>query len=178
MRNIKKILLICFLASRIFFCDSAFANDLEYKIKAVLTLKIMSYIQWPDSAFDSSDSIFRVGVSGSEEVLAVFKSLEGKEINNRRIKVEQIKNLNELKSFNSIFISKHSYPEWKEILVHLNGSNTLTFGEMDSFTDSGGIINFYSLQGKIRFLINRKSAENADLKINAQLFRVGKAVGK
>lgn len=167
-----------FLLSFNFLCwNSAFANNLEYKIKAVLAFKIMSYIQWPPATFNADENTFKLGILGDDAVLAVFKSLEGKEIGGRKISVEQIRNLGNLKSFNSVFISQQPRKPWQEVLTALKGSNTLTLGDIDRFAESGGIIGFYNIQDKIRFLINREAAENSGLKINAQLFRVGKLVG-
>ena len=91
--------------------------------------------------------------------------------------VEQITDLDNLVSFNSIFISTYSNLPQQEVLAALKKSSTLTFGETQDFAQSGGIIGFYKVQDKIRFFINNKTAEDAGLKISAQLFRVGKLVG-
>ncbi len=173
----KKFIFLSVFAIHIFCGKSVLANNLEYKIKAVLALKIMSHIQWSDAAFVASNNIFRIGVFGGDEVLAAFKSLEGKELIGRKIVVEQITDLDNLGSFNSIFISTYSNLPQQEVLAALKKSRTLTFGETQGFAQSGGIIGFYKVQDKIRFFINKKTAEDAGLKISAQLFRVGKLVG-
>jgi hypothetical protein len=174
---VKKFIFLSVFAIHIFCGNVVLANTLEYKVKAVLAFKIMSHIRWPTAAFVANDNIFRIGVLGSDDVLAVFKALENKELNGRKITVEQITDLDNLESFNSIFISTYSNLPEQEVLTALKRSSTLTFGETQNFAQSGGIIGFYKVQDKIRFFINKEAAEDAGLKISAQLFRVGKLVG-
>jgi hypothetical protein len=174
---VKKFFFLSIFAIHIFCGNAVFANTLEYKIKAVLAYKIMSHIRWPTTAFVANDNVFRIGVLGSDDVLAVFKALESKEFNGHKITVENVADLENLESFNSIFISTHSNPPEQEVLAALKRSSTLTFGETQNFAQSGGIIGFYKIQDKIRFFINKEAAEYAELKISAQLFRVGKLVG-
>ncbi len=173
----KRLISIALFAISIVCSNLAFANNLEYKIKAVLAFKILSYIQFPASSAGFEENIFKIGFSGNDAELAVFKSLESKKVKGRKISVEQITSTDNLASFSSVFISQHSGLPWQKVLVALKGTSTLTLGEADSFAETGGIIGFYKFQDKIRFLINREAAENSGLKINAQLFRVGKLVG-
>ncbi len=172
----KIILFTCLLVIHVFYINPAFANNLEHKIKAVLAYKIMAYIHWPSSTFDAADRNIKVGVLGDDAVFNVFKSLEGKKIGDQNIIVDQVTSLDNLTSYNSIFISRNSKFSWQEVMKTLKDSSTLTLGEIDRFAESGGMIGFYNFQDKIRFLINREKAENSGLKINAQLFRVGKLV--
>ncbi len=173
----KKFISISFFVISMFCSNSALANDLESKIKAVLTFKILSYIQFPISPSSSEENIFRIGFSGNEDELAVFKALEGKKIKGKSISVEPVTSTNNLASFNGVFISQNSDLPWKKILTSLKGTSTLTLGESDSFAETGGMIGFYKIENKIRFVINKNAAEDSGLKINAQLFRVGKLVG-
>ncbi len=64
-----------------------------------------------------------------------------------------------------------------EILSGLRGESILTVGESDAFLDKGGIINFVLEQGKVRFEINDRAAEEAGLKISSKLLRLAKREG-
>jgi hypothetical protein len=50
----------------------------------------------------------------------------------------------------------------------------LTISEIEGFTQSGGIINFYIEESKIRFEINVGAAEKAGLKISSKLLKLAK----
>jgi|SaaInlStandDraft_7_1057024.scaffolds.fasta_scaffold15316_3 hypothetical protein len=177
MHTARRFISISFFVISIFCSNSAFANDLESKIKAVLTYKILSYIQFPISPSGLEENIFRIGFSGNDDEFAVFKALEGKKIKGKSISVEPVTNTNNLALFNGVFISQNSDLPWEKVLTSLKGTSTLTLGETDSFAETGGMIGFYKFQNKIRFVINKDAAEGSGLKINAQLFRVGKLVG-
>jgi len=47
---------------------------------------------------------------------------------------------------------------------------------MEGFAQSGGVINFVTVEKKIRFEINLDAAERADLKISSKLLRLAQIV--
>jgi len=51
---------------------------------------------------------------------------------------------------------------------------TLTVGETPDFLAQGGIINFILEGGKVRFQIDSKAAERADLRISSHLLRLAR----
>jgi hypothetical protein len=50
----------------------------------------------------------------------------------------------------------------------------LTVGEAEGFAISGGVINFYTQNNKLRFEINPDAAERAGLRISSQLLRLSR----
>ena len=71
-----------------------------------------------------------------------------------------------------LFVSTSEKPRLTQILGGLKGSSVLTVGEMDRFTESGGMINFVKVGTKIRFQINNEAAANAKLKISSKLLNL------
>jgi hypothetical protein len=56
------------------------------------------------------------------------------------------------------------------------GRPTLTIGETEGFALSGGVIGFYDDGPKIRFEINLRAAEDANLRISSRLLQLARLV--
>ena len=54
----------------------------------------------------------------------------------------------------------------------------LTVGDADNFVDSGGIIGFFTENGKIKFQVNLPAAKSANLLISSKLLRVARVIDK
>jgi hypothetical protein len=59
----------------------------------------------------------------------------------------------------------------------VRGKSILTVGETEMFTRQGGIINFITVDNKVRYEINLDAARRADLDISSKLLRLAKIVG-
>jgi hypothetical protein len=57
-------------------------------------------------------------------------------------------------------------------------TGVLTVGESEPFTPTAGMVNFTTLEDKVRFEINADAAERAGLKISAQLLKLATVVRK
>ena len=56
--------------------------------------------------------------------------------------------------------------------------SVLTIGDAASFTDAGGVIQFYLEDRKVRFEINLAAAQRAKLQISSQLLKLARVVNK
>jgi hypothetical protein len=59
----------------------------------------------------------------------------------------------------------------------LTGASVLTVGEVEGFTETGGMINFFREGTKIRFQINQGAATSAGLKISSKLLSLASRPG-
>ena len=71
-----------------------------------------------------------------------------------------------------VFISTSEKARLTPILQGLKDASVLTVGEMDRFTESGGMINFVKQGGKVRFVVNSAAVEAGGLKMSAELLQV------
>ena len=84
--------------------------------------------------------------------------------------------LDQLDKCHLLFVSRSEEKNLPEILAKIKNWNTLTVSDMEGFAQSGGVINFVTVEKKIRFEINLDAAERADLKISSKLLRLAKIV--
>jgi len=76
-----------------------------------------------------------------------------------------------------LFICSSEKDRLPEIFESLRSSATLTIGESANFADSGGMIQFFMEQTKIRFQINQEAAKKSKLKISSKLMSLSTKPG-
>ena len=63
-----------------------------------------------------------------------------------------------------------------DILTAVRNWNVLTISDLDNFAYAGGIVQLITLEDKIRFEINLKSAQRAKLKISSKLLKLARDI--
>lgn len=166
----RLVLLPGLLMSFLLMAEAAEAVPLEYQIKAAFLFNFAKFVEWPSQLFPDAQTPMTIGVLGASpfgdvpEVLA-----QGQTLNGRHFAVKYSGNIEDLKSCHILFISGSERASAPQILEILKGTSILTVSDIDSFTQSGGIVRFIQKDNKIRFEINQKAAEEARLKISSKL---------
>ena len=104
-------------------------------------------------------------------------SLSGKTVKKRKLVIRQINRVEEMGNCHVLFVSTSEKMHLPNILAAVKNQNVLTVSDMDRFAEAGGIINFITLEDKVRFEINVDAAAQTPLKLSSQLLRVAKLVG-
>ena len=148
----------------------------ENEIKAAFLYNFVKFTEWPAEAFPESSSLLTVGVLDDRQVDAAFKSLDGKIVRGRKLRIKRIESTSDLESCHIVFIRISGKERVSQILVSLQNSSVLTVGEMKGFAQLGGIINFYMKTNRLRFEINVDAAKRAELKMSSKLLKLAKVV--
>lgn len=165
--TLKRILLILML----FLPLLAKAEDpLETKVKSAYVYHLINYVEWaklPDDAF-------HVCILGSDSMGTMLRELINRQVKNLPLKInaEDIENpaLCQL-----LFIGR-SISNWRDIVAKLQGGNVLTVSDSENFAQRGGMVGFYSQEGKTKLELNPAVIHAANLKISAKLMEVARIV--
>jgi hypothetical protein len=150
----------------------------EYAVKAAFVLNFARYTQWPEDAFGSPVEPFKLCVIGKRSIVSAFQALNGKKIDARTLVVCSMVNAEDLESCHLIFISEGvDRTTLVDTLAAVKGKPVLTIGETKAFTNSGGIINFFSRKGRLHFEINETIAREHHLKLSSRLLKLAIIVG-
>ena len=142
----------------------------EYQIKAAFLFNFAKFVEWPPESFAGETSPLVIGILGDSPFGGdLERTIQNKTINNRSIVIKQLHSLAEATNCQVLFISTSEKKRLAEIFDGLRGTSVLTVGEMDRFTEAGGMINFVAEGNKIRFQINDAAAKDAGLKISSKL---------
>jgi hypothetical protein len=142
----------------------------DYQVKAAFLAKFGKFVEWPDTAFATSNTPVIIGVFGDDPFGDALTSLaETDTINGRPIEVRDIKTPAELAGCHVVFIPASAKNSDREVMDAVAGLPVLTVGETDEFHDAGGMIEFIIENKQVHFRIRNEAARAAGLKISSKL---------
>jgi len=149
----------------------------EYSVKAAFLFHFAQFVEWPEGAFQNASSPIVYCTIGEDPFQgALDVSLKGKTIDARALQVRHLKDGSEAQGCHVAFIGKTGKKRVTDELASLGTSPVLTIGETEEFVKDNGMIAFCVEENKIRFNINLKAAEKANLKISSRLLTLAKTV--
>jgi hypothetical protein len=142
----------------------------EYQIKAAFLFNFAKFVEWPPAAFAGGTSPIVIGILGENPFHDdLARMTRNKTVDDHPLVIKEIRSPAEATNCHILFIGSSEKNRLPEILKGLKGTSVLTVGEMDHFTESGGMINFVLRGNRIRFQINSDEATRAGLKISSKL---------
>jgi hypothetical protein len=146
------------------------AKPTEYQIKAAFLFNFVKFVQWPQTAFSEAKAPIVIGILGTNPFHEDLKRMiQNKTVDDHPLSVRELGSPTEATQCHVLFISSSEKDRLAEIIKGLKGASVLTVGEMEHFTESGGMINFVLASAKVRFEINNEAATRAGLKISSKL---------
>lgn len=144
----------------------------EYEIKAAYLYNFGKYVEWPAEALGDTNAPFVLGILGSDPFGGeVWASLAGQLIKERKLVIKKFATVEEVQGCHILFISSSEKDNLSGIHDQLKDSSILTVSE-----NKAGIINFVIDKNRVRFEVDVGAAEQAKLKISAQLLKLAKVV--
>jgi YfiR/HmsC-like len=149
----------------------------EYRSKANFLATFPSFVDWPESAFSSTQAPLLICVRGDFSFGTSLAELaRGALSHGRRIEVRWVHKDQELRTCHIAFVSRSESKRYAKLLQALDGAGVLTVGETDDFLAAGGAITFSFERETLQFEVNLVAAENARLKISSRLLALARRV--
>lgn len=149
----------------------------EYQVKAAFLYNFAKFVEWPPDAFPNNTTPFTICVLGDNPFGSSLNEIvQGQTINARGFVIRTNIQKQDVKACHILFISDSEKKQLLEDLKSLRGTSVLTVGETPDFAEQGGQIQFFWVNGKIRFAVNTDAAERAHLKMSSKLLALAKIV--
>lgn len=146
------------------------SGDTERQVKAAYVSKFASYVEWPPSAFDSSDEPVNIGVLGDDAMAAYISELvAGRTANGRPIRVQALRADSAVSGLHILFVGRAFNPYLAQVLSAARTKPLLTVTEAEDALAQGSMINFVMVDGRVRFEVSHKAAQPTNLRISARL---------
>lgn len=146
-------------------------------VQAAYLFNFVRYVEWPDAAFKSPTAPVRICVLGESGFVDVASAtINGKSVGERRVVVESTANVSGSGGCHILFVDRSRRQDEGEVLSSFARSSVLTVSESDDFAERGGVANFVVVDDQVRFVINKKAADAAGLKISSRLLRIAQVV--
>lgn len=142
------------------------APMLEYQVKASYLYNFARFITWPEDVLARQGN-FNLCIVGAERFGSALDSLSGELINGRAIALRRLEQAGQARAARCQLLFIASGRDAGSAGGTERG--LLTIGETPGFLDRGGIINLVEVNGRIRFEIHQRAAQQAGLVVSSQL---------
>ena len=164
------------LATQICFCEET-SPTAERQMKALCLLNFAKYVEWPEQVFPDADSPIVIGIVGENKFQDDLKDvMADKRVGGRKIVVKAVASENDYRKCQILFIGAGDTRREAEVLKGLKSLPMLTVGETDQFVQDGGMINFTTKDGKVRFDVDLNATRAVGLGISSKLLSLAGTV--
>ncbi|SPE40360.1 conserved exported hypothetical protein [Candidatus Sulfopaludibacter sp. SbA3] len=155
----------------------AATSEPEDELKSAIVLSFLRYSEWPHRA--SAGTPLTVGVLGRTSFAQVLhRALDGKVVNDRAIRLLEIKSAGELQGCQVLYVASEKAVEIKPALAEAHSMHALTIGESDHFLEYGGAVNLLLVDGHMSFEVNLQALAGTGVEISSKLLRYGQIKGR
>jgi len=173
MISVFKIALIALIGTCSFSLHAQIVRD--DALKASYLVNFLEFVTW-DQLPNKGHTI---GVLNSEGVASRIKAISlGRigDLKNRQIRVEHFSQAKEISKVSLLFIARGNQMQWAELVELSEKQNFILIGEEDGFLEAGGVIQFVTVNNRIRFKINSKQAKKIGVSMSSKLLSLAKEV--
>lgn len=138
-----------------------------HEMHSMMVYNFMKYIYWPPA---SGNGDFVIGVVGDADVYETLNKWYGtKSKGSQKITIKQFADASEVTDCHVLYVSKTKSGEFSAIKDKLNGKPTLMITDKAGLGKKGSVINFKTVDNKLKFELNEAAVEGANLKVSSQL---------
>lgn len=150
----------------------------ENEIKAAFLYNLTNFIAWPQEAFVSPQSEFRLAILGKDRFGAILDQIvEGEKVQGKYpIVIHRIAQIDELDSCHLLYISPSAKEQWDQIFNITEGRTVLTVSDTPRFAHSGGMINLVRKAQRINIQINAQLVKQKGFTVSAKLLKLSTLV--
>jgi hypothetical protein len=153
---------------------AATGQALEREVKAAFLFKFLSFVEWPQGAFARPDSPITVGVLGADEVLDELQHVvPGRVVQGRPVTVRRLYYGEPATELHMLFVGRAA---GTALPGYAGGEGLLLVGEQPGALEQGAIINFVSVDNRVRFEVAADAAERRGLRVSSRMLAVAEYV--
>lgn len=145
----------------------------EYLVKAAFIYNFVKFVEWPGEKAINRQGGIDICVMGDTPLIKAGSVFSAASTAKLRLSLVQENDAAEAgKHCHVLFIGDSESARLRDVQAALRGSPVLTVSDMEEFAERGGMIGFVLSDGKIKVVVNTKSAALAGLRIDAQLLEI------
>jgi hypothetical protein len=146
----------------------------EYEARAAFLLSLAKYTEWPDDASPAGEPLL-IGVMGDGPMAGALEGL-APTFQGRKVLVKRFRTSAEVQPCHILYFPVAEERHLPGLQSRLAGRSVLTVGETSFFLGFGGSLHLFNEDGRLRFVLNRTSLEQAHLRVSAQVQRLAKSI--
>lgn len=140
----------------------------DTEVKAAFLLRFAEYVEWPTTP----QGPFVIAVLGRDGMTESLRALAGRTLHGRPVEIRPIASLASARGAQVLYVARNNRGDLRTLQRGAPLPGTLVVSDQKDGLERGGIINFRTVQGRVRFEISLQAARRADLKVSADLLSV------
>jgi len=138
-----------------------------HEVYSMMVFNFTRYVQWPDQAASGE---FVIGVIGNSEVYNTLNGwYSGKPRGSKTYVIKKFNNASEVTDCHVLYIDKAKSGEFDAANTKVKGKGTLVITDKNGLGEKGSAINFKTVDNKLKFELNQKAVDAANLKVSGSL---------
>lgn len=164
MKKISKTLVLLFILAS----STVYAQQRPmHEVYSMMVYNFIKYVQWPDH---SQPGEFVIGVVGNDDLYETLSSwYGGKARGTKTYVIKRFKSASDVTNCHVVFVDKAKSNEFDAIRGKTRGHETLVITDKPGLGQKGSGINFRNVDNKLRFELNQRAIESANLKVAGAL---------
>jgi hypothetical protein len=150
----------------------------EYLLKAVFIYNFAKFTHWPVSVWDNTGRSLRICSIGNDNLANVLIKLHGRSLRDYPVIIEQLKDTSNLDTCHVLYFAYSLQNDIPSMLDSTRTKPILTVSELPGFAESGGMIELYQMDDRIRFKVNLQSIREAGLELSSSLLKLAVIVNR
>ncbi|MBM0108021.1 YfiR family protein [Steroidobacter sp. S1-65] len=142
----------------------------ETQFKAAYLFNFAKFVEWPAGVATDTVTICFIGGAGVYQELA--SGIENKRVGSRRLVALQLTDSQAADACNAVYVEA----PLPASINSFAGRPVLTVSNAADFAANGGMIELFTENHRLRFLINVESAERVGLRISSDLLKLAAGV--
>lgn len=148
-----------------------------YPVKASHLAKFPAFVDWPDSAFEASSSPFRLCIGGVDPFGPLIDRLvQNARVGDHEMTVTRLPAVVKGADCHVLFVSSSRSQTPREMIAAVAGRPVLTVAD-EGLDAPGAMIQFVTLEGRVRFEIRGDAAQAEGLVVSSKLLSLSVARG-
>lgn len=173
---LRRLLAACFASLLLQGGEPRAEGPHEYQVKAAMVFNMAKYTEWQPGAFASAGAPLTVCSMGRGPFAAALEPYLGKTVLGRPLALRRLSVGDEPDDCQILVVSGVEKRYLAGILEQARKHALLTVSDLPDFARAGGMIGFYEQEGKIRFEINVKAAQQPRFRISSQLLKLARII--
>jgi hypothetical protein len=161
--NLFRVLVVVLATSTVAAQHSVYFDD---DVKAAYLYHFATYAEWPDDDRDAI-TIAVLGANQVAEQLAIF--LPGRTIADMPVTVTYLTSIDDLTDEHVLFIGSSENARLDELIEAVGPRHVLIVTDSPEGLAPGAVINFRTIQNRVRFEISLPAARNVGLTLSSRL---------
>jgi hypothetical protein len=152
------------------WAQAALAQSLEFAVKATFLHKFAGFVEWPESAFASSDSPFALCVAGGDPVSRLIdQAAAGQSYGAHPSEVRHIAQPSAVAACHALYVAGMPADAIEAYLRAARGRPVLTVTDDAASRRAQGMVNFVVRDNRVRFEIDLDLAAMHRLVVSSKL---------